>query len=227
MRSNHELDQAVEYCSDNGIEFWGINGNPEQHTWTESPKAYCHIYIDDAAFGCPLTTTFDGSKVVDWSIVGPAVEEQLLLGKPKQTIEEDEEEKQPQPGTISAPLGWAELSAEISKRYSKPLDPLKFTCELEYNGVDDPKIINITADTLDKKETIEIELTNDPTDVLDALQDTIREKEPDFIIDNLEHTYTFKFDGEINYAPYTTLDETSIDTEFKFTNITYSLTNKS
>lgn len=55
MRSDEYLDEAVKYVEQNGIKLFGVNKNPEQHTWTKSPKAYCQIYIDDAALGCPLT----------------------------------------------------------------------------------------------------------------------------------------------------------------------------
>lgn len=73
------LTAAVEFCRQNGVEFWAVNGNPEQAEWTGSPKAYAHVYIDDAAFGCPLLQLGlrqDGTKaraVVDWLKVGPAV----------------------------------------------------------------------------------------------------------------------------------------------------------
>ena len=79
MRNGDMLDQAVEYCKSNGVTFWGINENPQQHSWTNSPKAYCHTYIDDAAYGCPLTDHPESTrKIVDWSIVGPDIEKQLL-----------------------------------------------------------------------------------------------------------------------------------------------------
>lgn len=54
MRSGKELEEAADYMRSNGIELFGINTNPTQHTWTESPKAYAHLYIDDAAAGTPL-----------------------------------------------------------------------------------------------------------------------------------------------------------------------------
>jgi hypothetical protein len=68
------LSEAVEFCRKNGVEFWGVNANPEQ-AWSKSPKAYAHVYIDDAAFGCPLLPSKDAAErvVVDWSVVGPAV----------------------------------------------------------------------------------------------------------------------------------------------------------
>lgn len=72
------LTAAVEFCRSNGVEFWAVNGNPEQAGWSGSPKAYAHVYIDDAAFGCPLVQLVgpDGSAarpVVNWMKVGPAV----------------------------------------------------------------------------------------------------------------------------------------------------------
>ena len=36
MRSDIELQQAVDYCKENGVEFWGVNENPEQAHWKES-----------------------------------------------------------------------------------------------------------------------------------------------------------------------------------------------
>lgn len=69
------LTEAVDFCRANGIEFWAVNENPDQKSWTQSPKAYAHIYIDDAAFGCPLRKgpKPDSRKVVDWNKVGPKV----------------------------------------------------------------------------------------------------------------------------------------------------------
>lgn len=54
MRSGKKLQDAVNWYKENDIPLFGINYNPTQSTWTESPKAYAEIYIDDAAIGCPL-----------------------------------------------------------------------------------------------------------------------------------------------------------------------------
>ena len=54
IRCNNELNEAVEWFYSNDIPLYGINKNPNQFKWTSSPKAYAHIYIDDAAMGCPL-----------------------------------------------------------------------------------------------------------------------------------------------------------------------------
>lgn len=76
------LTAAVEICKENDIVFWGVNRNPEQYSWTDSPKAYADVYIDDAAFGCPLkeSATAGERPYVDWDVVGPAVVE-LILAK--------------------------------------------------------------------------------------------------------------------------------------------------
>ena len=72
MRSHKELAEAVDFCRDRGVEFWGINENPDQHSWTTSPKQYAQLYIDDAAVGCPLIPA--GLRpIVDWRVVGPYV----------------------------------------------------------------------------------------------------------------------------------------------------------
>ena len=67
MRSGKPLDDAVAWFASKGIPLYGINGNPDQHTWTKSPKAYAQIYIDDAALGCPLIELASFKrKCVDW-----------------------------------------------------------------------------------------------------------------------------------------------------------------
>ncbi len=73
------LQQAVDFCRENGIVFHGINKLPGQETWTKSPKAYAHIYVDDLAFGCPLRDSQDmgARRIVDWEVVGPAILSQI------------------------------------------------------------------------------------------------------------------------------------------------------
>lgn len=73
------LSDAIEFCRANGIEFDGHNKSPGQETWSLSPKAYANIYIDDAAYGCPLADNprIGGRPMVDWDLVGPVVYEKL------------------------------------------------------------------------------------------------------------------------------------------------------
>lgn len=75
MRDADTLKEAVEYCRSRGIEFWGVNENPEQFEWTLSPKAYCNVYVDDMAACCPLLPNprAGGRPYVDWDVVGPFV----------------------------------------------------------------------------------------------------------------------------------------------------------
>jgi len=76
------LSAAVNYLSAEGIELFGANKNPTQHSWTSSPKVYGEIYIDDAAFGCPLIQPKGFVRpCVDWSKVGPHVEHMCLSRK--------------------------------------------------------------------------------------------------------------------------------------------------
>lgn len=69
--ADHYLTHAVNWFKDNGIPLYGIQKNPTQHTWTDSPKAYCQLYIDDAALGCPLKYDMNVSDrpFVDWNKV--------------------------------------------------------------------------------------------------------------------------------------------------------------
>ena len=64
MRSGEPLNEAVAYCEERGISFLGVNSNPNQSSWTTSPKQYADLYIDDAALGCP--TQFDPNTQRQW-----------------------------------------------------------------------------------------------------------------------------------------------------------------
>lgn len=80
MRStkNGTLQDAVNWFKENGIPLYGVNSNPTQASWTDSPKAYCHVYIDDAAMGIPKK--FDGErKYVDWDKLKELLKEEDLL----------------------------------------------------------------------------------------------------------------------------------------------------
>lgn len=56
MRSGDQLREAYNWFLKNDIPVYGIQTNPTQIMWTQSPKAYGQLYIDDAALGCPLST---------------------------------------------------------------------------------------------------------------------------------------------------------------------------
>jgi len=78
MRSGPTLDDAVGYLRENGILLWGVNQNPGQADWSQSPKAYAQLYVDDAALGAPLFHP-PGFKrpAVDWRFVAPRVQDML------------------------------------------------------------------------------------------------------------------------------------------------------
>lgn len=85
---NGTLQDAVNWFKENDIELYGINTNPTQAGWTDSPKAHCNIYIDDAALGIPKK--FDrmtGRNYVDWPKVEQLLEEEGVFDD----FDEDEE----------------------------------------------------------------------------------------------------------------------------------------
>lgn len=81
MRSGDSLSEAEEYLNKKGINLFGVNVNPDQKTWTNSPKPYCNIYIDDAALGCPLKYPINGRPWVDWAKVDLMLNDRGLFRK--------------------------------------------------------------------------------------------------------------------------------------------------
>jgi hypothetical protein len=71
MRSGKELKDAIEWFKNNGIELYGIQENPNQKSWTNSPKAYAQLYIDDAALGspCKMDLSLSNREFIDWKEV--------------------------------------------------------------------------------------------------------------------------------------------------------------
>lgn len=76
MRSpiNH-LDEAVTWFKHNGIALYGIQTNPEQSSWTESPKAHGNLIIDDTMLGAQLV---DG-RYLNWQWVAEMLCDQGLI----------------------------------------------------------------------------------------------------------------------------------------------------
>jgi len=76
--SGNYLSQAVDWFRQHDIPLIGINVNPRQGKWTNSPKAYAQLYIDDAALGIPLLVDKSVSKrpFVNWKEV-----EQMLVAR--------------------------------------------------------------------------------------------------------------------------------------------------
>jgi len=74
------LTDAIKWFEKNEIPLFGIQKNPTQHEWTNSPKAYGHFMIDDSAIGCPLKFDYGFDRpCVDWDIMRDLLERKGLL----------------------------------------------------------------------------------------------------------------------------------------------------
>jgi len=79
MRSGEELQDAIDWFKKNNIPLYGVNEDPGQKEWTQSPKVFANLYIDDATLGCPLVTPVKGflpgedhtssRPYVDWKLI--------------------------------------------------------------------------------------------------------------------------------------------------------------
>ena len=71
MRSGKTLEDAKHWFEERGIILYGVNENPSQKRWTESPKVYANLYIDDANLGTPLVKNSIASDrpYIDWKLV--------------------------------------------------------------------------------------------------------------------------------------------------------------
>jgi hypothetical protein len=63
------FEDAVRWFERHDIPIFGLNRNPEQDSWTSSPKAYANLYIDDAAMGAPLVEPCDARPFICWRSV--------------------------------------------------------------------------------------------------------------------------------------------------------------
>ncbi|MDR3180585.1 MAG: hypothetical protein LBT61_01480 [Prevotellaceae bacterium] len=68
-KKNKTLNEALAWFHERDIPLFGVQANPEQKSWTLSPKAYGGLYIDDSALGCPLVVPEEGPPYVDWKEV--------------------------------------------------------------------------------------------------------------------------------------------------------------
>lgn len=80
MRSGRLLDDAVAWFARNDIPLYAVNENPAQREWTDSPKVFADLYIDDSALGCPIKFG-DGIKrpFVNWVKVRQRLVEEGFL----------------------------------------------------------------------------------------------------------------------------------------------------
>ena len=81
MRSGNELNEAKAWFRQNEIVLYSVQKNPTQHQWTDSPKCYAKLYIDDAALGCPLKfdSKISNRPFVDWEEVEIILEQTNVL----------------------------------------------------------------------------------------------------------------------------------------------------
>lgn len=81
LQSGNYLDDAVRWFKHHEIPLYGINENPDQKTWSTSPKVYGHFLIDDTAIGVPLTYMKDyhPRPFVDWVRIRSLLEQMKLL----------------------------------------------------------------------------------------------------------------------------------------------------
>lgn len=79
--NGHFLNDAIKWFMNNNIPLYGVQSNPDQHNWTESPKSYAQLMIDDSSLGCPLKFDLSLSKrpFVDWEAVEKWLEKEGIL----------------------------------------------------------------------------------------------------------------------------------------------------
>lgn len=73
------LSDALKWFEDNDITLYGVQKNPKQRFWTSSPKAYGHLYIDDANLGCPLIAPEGERAYADWQKIRELLVEMKVL----------------------------------------------------------------------------------------------------------------------------------------------------
>jgi len=79
VRDNKYLDEAAKWCKDNDIPLYGVNVNPEQESFSNSPKVHADMFIDDLSLGIPLIypdNDITKKPHVDWKEV-----EKMLFDK--------------------------------------------------------------------------------------------------------------------------------------------------
>lgn len=74
------LQHAIDWFKENEIPLYACQANPTQKDWTNSPKCYAHMYIDDAALGCPLVYPENGDRpYADWKAIEKLLKEQNII----------------------------------------------------------------------------------------------------------------------------------------------------
>jgi hypothetical protein len=79
MRSGESLELAKEWFKENNIQLYSVQTNPTQKRWSTSPKVYAHLYIDDAALGCPLIYENGERPYADWDKIKEYLEKNNFI----------------------------------------------------------------------------------------------------------------------------------------------------
>jgi len=82
-KGGNYLTDSENWFKENNIPLYGINTNPDQLSWTTSPKSYADIMIDDSAIGCPLVydKTISDRPFVDWKQIRKLLMDRGLFNK--------------------------------------------------------------------------------------------------------------------------------------------------
>lgn len=80
-KNGHFLNDAIRWFIDNDIPLYGVQTNPTQSDWTQSPKSYAELMIDDSSLGCPLKVDpkLSNRPFVDWIKVRQLLKERNIL----------------------------------------------------------------------------------------------------------------------------------------------------
>lgn len=80
-RTDKELEDAVNWFKAYGIPLYGVNHNPVQYKFSNSPKIYANLYIDDTGLGCPLKkdAALSSKAFVDWNEVYKELKSRRIL----------------------------------------------------------------------------------------------------------------------------------------------------
>lgn len=75
------LTDATNWFKENGISLYGVQENPAQKLWTNSPKVYSELDIDDRNLGVPLLfyPRISNRPFVNWIKVTQLLHEKNML----------------------------------------------------------------------------------------------------------------------------------------------------
>lgn len=78
IRDGDALQEAVNWCKEQGLELYGINENPTQKQWNSSKKCYSVLKIDDANVGTKLIYDDRYRPRVDWDYIDKNYSKEII-----------------------------------------------------------------------------------------------------------------------------------------------------